>query len=135
MSVYILSPQRNIPIGFLKNIYLFRFFFSMTTCTHLSPSLRSMPTTATTAIYRTIRFDFGISRLGFFIFLIILVVLVAAEVFLPIIFFVNWLGSHAARVSSRRRRQNKLADRLPPPPSSLPLTVFLTHSGYLAAVV
>jgi len=113
--------------AFLKNVYIyfgFLFYFQwppVHTCRrHYNAGDDDY---TTTTIYRTIRFDFGISRLVFFYFLIILVVLVAAEVFLPIIFFVNWLGSHAARVS-RRRRRNELVDRLPPS-SSLPFAVSL----------
>lgn len=87
----------------------------------VTTTMPAMKTTTTIyCAYNSIRFRyFSSCVLLFFYFSIILVVLVTAKLFLPIIFFVNWLGSHAARVSRRlRRRRNELADRLPPPPRS-----------------
>jgi len=134
-------------------IFISVFYFIFNDRLYTPVAATTMPATTTIRRQRFIvRFDsisvFLVSFF-FFFFLIILRVLVAAEVFLPIIFFVNWLGSHAARVS-RRRRRNELADRLPPS-SSLPfavsflvaltvyhllsLSVSLVNAHYLTAAV
>lgn len=106
-------------------IFISVFYFIFNDRLYTPVAATTMPATTTIRRQRFIvRFDsISVFLVSFFYFLIILVVLVAAEVFLPIIFFVNWLGSHAARVS-RRRRRNELADRLPPS-SSLPFAVSL----------